>query len=97
MVRPPYPAVVRLCLLASERWGEIAAAYHASPVPLLRLKPHMYLNYVYTWALERVPPDKVDDWNAELVDLLPWQDSQSLAAEEIESASFYAMMSRQQQ
>jgi len=50
---------------------------------------------VYAWCVERVPPDKLDEWHADLVDLLPWQDSSSAAAEELESASFFAMQSRQ--
>lgn len=56
----------------------------------------MYLNLVYTWAIERVEHDKLDDWEAELVDLLPWQDADSLAAEELESASFFSMQQRTQ-
>ena len=95
MVRPPYPAAVRLCCIAAERWPELDAFYHASPTPLLRLRPHRYLNFVYAWAIERVPYDKLDDWKAELVDLLPWQDASSAAAEELESASFFAMQGKQ--
>lgn len=85
---------VRLCLLAAERWDEIDAHYHASPTPLLRMSPHRYLNMVYSWAIERVPHDKLDDWKLELVDLLPWQDTQSEAAAELESDSFFAMQAK---
>lgn len=49
---------------------------------------------VYSWAIERVEHDKLDDWKAELIELLPWQDSNSEAATDIESASFYAMQAR---
>ncbi len=92
MVRPPYPAVVRLCTIAAERWGELAAAYYQ--ISLLRQKPHQFANLVYAWCIERVAYDKLDDWEADLVDLLPWQDAQSTAAEEIESASFMSMMGK---
>lgn len=90
MVRPPYPAVVRLCTLAAERWALIDAAYYQTN--LLRLPPHRFLNMVYAWAVERVDPEKYDEWELELVDLLPWQDSQSAAAEELESKSFMGLM-----
>jgi len=95
VVRPPYPVAVRLCIILSERWPEIEAAYHASPRPLLRLSPPSILNYVYTWCIERVPHDDLDQWLEDLVDLLPWQDSTSAAAEAVESASFFAMQARQ--
>lgn len=53
---------------------------------------HRYVGLIYSWAIERVPPDGLEDWEFDLVDLLPWQDSQSEAATEIESQSFFAMM-----
>lgn len=92
MVRTPYPAVVRLCALASERWAELDAAYYQ--INLLRLPPYRYANMVYAWAVERVPHDKLDDWLTDLHDLLPWQDSQSEAAANLESESFMNMMSK---
>jgi hypothetical protein len=61
---------------------------------LLRLRPHKFLSLVYAWAIERVDPDKLDDWLLELNDLLPWQDAQSQAAADLESASFFAMQGK---
>ena len=78
MVRPPYAAVVRLCVIASQRWAEIDAAYYQ--ITLLRQSPHRFANLVYSWAIERVEHDKLDEWLAELIDLLPWQDTNSEAA-----------------
>lgn len=49
---------------------------------------------VYAWAIERLPSDKVDDWTAELYDLLPWQDVDSEAAVNLESQSFMDMASK---
>ena len=94
MVRPPYAVAVRLCDLAADRWAEIDAAYHASPVPLLRMKPHRFLNMVYSWAVERVPADKFDQWKLDLAELLPWQDVDSEAAINAESESFFASQAR---
>ena len=94
MVRPPYPVAVRLCVIASERFGELDAHYHALPTPLLRLPPHRYLNMVYSWVIERVPHDKLEDWLRDLEDLLPWQDTSSEAAADIESESFMAMAAK---
>lgn len=92
MVRPPYAAAVRLCTIAADRWAELDAAY--PNVNLVRLRPHRFANFVYAWCIERVDPDGLDDWKAELLDLLPWQDSQSEAAANLESDSFMAMMAK---
>lgn len=93
MVRKPYRRVVRLCWIASSRWPEIVAAYYQ--INLLKQTPSKFIALVYTWALERVPHDKVDEWLADLDDLLPWEDVNSDAAAEIESASFMAAMAAQ--
>lgn len=53
---------------------------------------HRYVALTYAWAIERVDPEKIEDWEFDLVDLLPWQDAQSEAATQIESDSFFAMM-----
>lgn len=90
MVRPPYPAVVRLCAFASSQWAQIEASYYQ--INLLRQRPHRFTNLVYAWAVERIPSDDLDDWLLELVELLPWQDSQSEAAINLESESFFDMM-----
>lgn len=92
MVRPPYPVVVRLCDLAAQRWSELDAAYYQ--ISLIRQKPHRYLNLVYAWAIERVPPDDLEEWLTDLADLLPWQDSSSAAATDLESKSFMAMQAK---
>lgn len=51
-----------------------------------------FVSLTYAWAIELVPPDQLKDWEFELVDLLPWQDSQSEAAIQLESDSFFAAM-----
>lgn len=83
---------MRLCAIASERWSELDAAYYQ--IDLLRVKPHRYLNLVYSWCIERVAADKLGDWKADLVDLLPWQDTTSEAAVNLESESFLAMQAK---
>lgn len=93
MVRPPYPVVVRLCVYASERWDEIDTAYY--PSQILREKPYRFAGLVYTWCIERVPHDKIEEWVQELNDLLPWQDATSEAAIQAESDSFMAMLAQQ--
>lgn len=90
MVRPPYPVAVRLCWIAALRWDQIESHYHATTIPLLRLTPAAFAGRIYSWAIERVEHDKLDEWEQDMIDLLPWQDSTSAAAEDIESASFYA-------
>lgn len=49
---------------------------------------------VYSWVIERIPGDKLEDWLRDLEDLLPWQDTSSEAAAEIESESFMAMAAK---
>jgi hypothetical protein len=49
---------------------------------------------VYSWAIERVEHDKLDEWLSDLGDLLPWQDSTSEAAVDMESESFMSMMAK---
>lgn len=85
---------MRLCEIFADRYGDIVAAYHASPTPLLRMPPYQIVSMVYAWAVERVQPDGLNDWLTELRDLLPWQDVDSEAAAEMESASFMSMMAK---
>lgn len=58
------------------------------------MPPHRYLNMVYSWCIERIPAEKLDDWLVELADLLPWQDVDSEAAVNLESESFLAMAAK---
>jgi hypothetical protein len=60
----------------------------------LRLPPYRYLNMVYSWVIERIASDKLEDWLRDLEDLLPWQDTTSEAAVDIESESFMAMAAK---
>lgn len=52
------------------------------------------MTLVFAWAIERVEHGKIEEWLAELVDLLPWQDVESEAAIDLESASFYNMQAK---
>lgn len=83
-------------MIAAERWGELDAAYYSLPGGLIRARPHRFMNLVYSWCIERVPEDKLDEWKTDLMGLLPWQDANSTAGEEAEAASFYAMQAAQQ-
>jgi hypothetical protein len=88
-----YGATVRLCQLAADRWPEIVSTYYLTN--LLREPLWKFVSLVYAWCIERVDPDKLDEWIYDLNDLLEWQDADSAAAEELESASFMAMMNKQ--
>lgn len=89
MVRTPYQSVHRLCEYTVVLWPRLVAAYYQTN--LLKRRPHDLLNLVYSWIVEHLPHDKYDEWHEELNDLLPWQDADSEAAAELESASFMAM------
>ena len=80
-------------MILSERWPEIDAAYY--PANILRERPHRLLNLVYTWCLERLEHDKIEEWEQDLHELLPWQDATSEAAAQMESDSFRAMANMQ--
>lgn len=92
MVRKPYPVVVRLCGVLAERYSQIDAHYYQQPI--LRQRPYRIVGWVYSWAVERVAHDKLDEWLEELHDLLPWQDSTSEAAVNAESESFLNMQAK---
>lgn len=92
MVRPPYPVAVRLCVIASDRWPELDAAYYQ--INLLKQKPHRFANLVLAWVLSWADPEKVDEWLDSIAEPLPWQDMDSEAAIEHESASFMDMMNK---
>lgn len=83
---------MRLAGLASSVWPQLEAHYYQ--IELLDLHPAKLLNLVYVWYLQNIPSDKIDEVLTELDDLLPWEDSTSEAAAEIESASFMAMMAK---
>lgn len=78
------------------KWDLIEAHYHASATPLLRLPPAAFAGRIHAWAYERVPGDRLEEWEQEMSDLLPWQDSTSSSAEELESESFFANYNGQQ-
>jgi hypothetical protein len=64
-------------------------------IDLVRQRPHRFANLVYAWCVERVDPERLEEWQLELADLLPWQeDAESAAAAAAESDSFLAMQAR---
>jgi hypothetical protein len=83
---------VRLCQIAADRWPLLRTAYPS--VNLLRLSGHDFLNFVYAYSIERLPSDKMEEWLLEMDELLDWQDTDSEAAIEAESASFMSMVGK---
>ena len=92
MVRPPYPAAVRLYAIAADRWAEIDAAYVT--VDLLREPSYRFLNLVYAWCVQRIPPDDLEQWIMNLHAPLPGEEvtRRSDKIDEIEGESFMAAM-----
>jgi hypothetical protein len=90
---PPYRAALRLCVIASAHWAEIDAAYASADI--IWFPPHRFLNVVYTWTLDRLPPEKREEWVMTLNDPLPGESpSKTLTAAEVEDegAGFMAAM-----
>lgn len=93
MVRHPYPVAIKLCAIAAERWNELIAAYYQ--INLVKQSPARFVGLVYAWCVERVPHDKIEEWERDLQEPLPWQDSESESSIQAESDSFMAMMAKQ--
>lgn len=83
---------MHLCQLAADRWPSLRTAYPT--VNLLALTGHDFLNFVFQFCMERLPSDKIEEWLADLEELLDWQDTDSDAAIEAESASFMSNLGK---
>lgn len=93
MVCPPYRAALRLWTIAGERWAEIDAAYYQ--VDILTFTIDRLLNCVYAWCIERVDPEKREEWIVALDNPLPGESVRehvSEAAAEMEGSMFMAAM-----
>ena len=91
MVRPPYHVALRLYYIASEHWPLIDASYPS--VDLIRFPAHRFLNFVYAWAIERIPPDKIEEWMHMLNQPLSGREAKPTEDElEADGASFMAAM-----
>jgi hypothetical protein len=73
VVGPPYPAVVRLHLIAQERWVEIDGEAALAGHDLADLNLRRYLNAVYVWCTRRIKEDDLDRWMFELNAPFPGQ------------------------
>jgi hypothetical protein len=93
---PPYRVALRLYAVAAERWAELDADYIA--VDLIRLPPHRFLNCVYKWCLDRIDPEKVEDWEMMLSAPLPGEKPAKPTESELEAegAAFMQMMQIEQ-
>lgn len=94
MVRTPYQVVLRIFGIAEARWAEIDAEY--ATVDLIRFPLHRFLNCVFTWALNRVPPDKVEQFMFELEKPIPGRE-RVVSQDQIEEEGqlFMALMAQQ--
>lgn len=95
MDRTPYPAALRLYAIAEQRWAEVDAAYYQ--VNILGFRPSRFLNCVYTWCLERIPPDKREQWEMMLEAPLPGKEKVVTERQlELESEGFMGLLAMQQ-
>lgn len=91
VVRPPYPVALRLYLIAAQRWPEVDAAY--ASVDLIRFPPHRFLNCVQKWCLDRVEPDKQEEWWYQMNLPLPGREKKASPAQiEDEGEGFMSLM-----
>lgn len=91
---PPFPTALRLYVIAAERWPEIDSAY--ASIDLIRYPPHRFMNLVYGWCVQRIDPEKREEWESMLADPLPNQVTEKSAPTpfqaEDEGASFMATL-----
>lgn len=93
VVRPPYQVALRLYSIAAEHWPVIDAAYPS--VDLIRFPAYRFLNFVYAWAVERIPQDKLEEWIHMLNQPLPGREAKPTEEELIEDGeSFMAAMAQ---
>jgi hypothetical protein len=72
VVRPPYHVVVRLVLIAQERWVEIDGEAALKGVEdLMSLRVDRFLNAIYVWCVQRIEPDDLDRWQFQLNEPFP--------------------------
>lgn len=96
MGRPPYPVALRLYAIAAERWAEIDSCY--ASIDLIAYPPHRFMNLIYGWCVERVQPEKREEWEMMLETPLPGLEKAEptpFQAED-EAADFMATMAMHQ-
>lgn len=64
--RPPYPATRRLLAVARVHFTAIDGSLAGAGVDPFSLSVRQLLNYVYVWALDRIPYDDREAWIDEL-------------------------------
>lgn len=82
MVGKPYAVAIRLYGVAAEHWPELDAAFAA--VDLIQLPAHRFLNCVRAWCLDRIEPEKREEWLAMLEMPLPWRPDAEPSQETLE-------------
>lgn len=78
----PYPRAVRLYTILEIHWSSIDGANPT--LDLLSLHPQKLLNIVRWWGLERIEPDKREQWEFDLDSPLPWETDREPSPEQLE-------------
>jgi hypothetical protein len=60
VVRPPFRTTLRLYAIAIERFAELEGSYPS--ISLLNITPRKFCNLVFAWAVERIDPEKREEW-----------------------------------
>ena len=93
VVGKPYPRALRLYSIAADNWPLIDA--HYASVDLIRFPPHRFLNCVYAWCVDRINPDKLEEWLFMLDSPLPGREKEVSAVQAAdEGESFMALMAQ---
>jgi len=94
--RTPYPAALRLYAIAEQRWAEVEASY--ATVDLFHVGPRKFLNLIFAWCVQRIDPDKREEWEVDLESPLPGREKAKPSERTIEreGADFMAAMMQHQ-
>jgi hypothetical protein len=60
VVWPPYQVALRLYFIASEHWAVIDGENPG--IDLIKLPAYRFLNFIYAWSLNRIEPDRREEW-----------------------------------
>lgn len=91
--RPPYQLALRLYVIATEHWALIDAEY--ASVDLIRFPPHRFLNCVWKWCIDRIPSDKLEEWEWSMNQPLPGREKKKAPAPtEADESGFMDLMGK---
>lgn len=92
VVGKPYEVTIRLYSLVSYRWRAFDGWCIQHRIDPLELSPRRFCNLIYFWCIERVQPDKLEEFEMMLTQPLPGRERRSEQLAEEDGQMFMALM-----